>query len=126
MTVSLLRATVAGLLTFGLLGLVLGQILWAVVPDEWSVDATNAAGFAALAVYAAVGGLAGAWEARRAGLRGRSALLGAVLGPLLGALLILVLDPDASLWTLAGLLAVIGAAGAAGAAWLGRGRRPAY
>ena len=62
MTVSLLRATVAGLLTFGLLGLVLGQILWAVVPDEWSVDATNAAGFAALALYAAVGGLAGAWK----------------------------------------------------------------
>ena len=102
MTVSLLRATVAGLLTFGLLGLVLGQILWAVVPDEWSVDATNAAGFAAVALYAAVGGLAGAWEARRAGLRGRSALLGAVLGPLLGALLVIALDPDASLWTLAG------------------------
>ena len=126
MTVPLLRATVAGLLTFGLLGLVLGQILWAVVPDEWSVDATNAAGFAAVALYAAIGGLAGAWEARRAGLRGRSALLGAVLGPLLGALLVIALDPDASLWTIAGVLVVIGAAGAAGAAWLGRGRRPAY
>ena len=118
MTVPLLRATVAGLLTFGLLGLVLGQILWTVVPDEWSVDATNAAGFAAVALYAAVGGLAGAWEARRAGLRGRAALL--------GALLVIALDPDASRWTIAGVLVVIGAAGTAGAAWLGRARRPAY
>ncbi len=126
MSLGLLRGTVAGLLAFGLFALLFGRLLWAIVPDSWSVDVLNVAGFVAIAIDAAVGGLVGAWEARRAGLRGRPALLAAVLGPLLGALFILVLDPDASLWTLAALLAVIGAAGAAGAVWLGRPRRPAY
>jgi len=126
MTLGLLRGTLAGLLAFGLFGLLFGRLLWVVVPDSWSVDVLNAAGFVAIAIDAAVGGFVGAWEARRAGLRGRPALLAAVLGPFAGALLILALDPDASLWTLVALLGVIGAAGAAGAAWLGRGRRPAY
>ena len=125
MTVGLLRGTVAGLLAFGLFGLLFGRLLWGLTED-WSLAATNAAGLAALAVDAAVGGLVGAWESRRAGLRGRPAVLGAVLGPLLGALFVIALDPDASAWTIAGVLVVIGAAGAAGAAWLARGRRPAY
>jgi hypothetical protein len=120
----MLRATLAGLLAFGLAGVLFGRFLWAVVPDSWSVDALNAAGFVAIAIDAAAGGLVGAWQARRAGLRGRPALIAAVLGPLLGALAVLAIDPDASLWTLAALAAVIGAAGASGAAWLGR--RPAY
>ena len=89
------------------------------MPDAWSVDATNAAGLAAIARHAAVGGLAGAWEAR-APACAAAALLGAVLGPLLGALLIVALEPDAVAVDGAALLVVIGAAGGAGSAWLSR------
>jgi hypothetical protein len=79
---------------------------------------------AAAALGGAAGGLAGAWQARAAGLRGGRSLLAATLGPLAGATLLLASAPQASLATLAGLAAVAAGALAAAFAALSR-RRPA-
>ena len=114
MTVPLLRGILAGLLAFMLFGWLFARVVSALTPGEWSVDALNLAGLAALVVDGAVGGAVGAWQSSRAGLRGPAALLGAVLGPLIATLAIIASEPDASLWTISAVVIVIAAAGAAG------------
>ena len=89
MTVPLLRGILAGLLAFMLFGWLFARVVSALTPGEWSVDALNLAGLAALVVDGAVGGAVGAWQSSRAGLRGPAALLGAVLGPLIATLAII-------------------------------------
>jgi hypothetical protein len=103
-----MRAPLAGLVAFALALLVLGTLLGA-------LDAPLAAGAAAAVLGGAAGGAAGAWQARAMGLRGGRSLLAATLGPVLGALVLVAATPQASLATLAGLLAVT--AGALGAAF---------
>jgi hypothetical protein len=110
-TVALLRGTLAGLLAFLLFGLIFGRLVAALTPGEWSVDALNAAGLAAIVVDGAVGGAVGAWQSSRAG---RAALFGAVLGPLVATLAIIAAEPDASAWTISAVLLVVAAAAAAG------------
>ena len=81
----MLRGTVAGLLAFVVFAFVFGRVVAAVLPDEWSVDALNSVGLAAIAFDAALGGAVGAWQSRR--------LAGAVPGPLLGTVLIVASRP---------------------------------
>jgi hypothetical protein len=109
------RAPLTGLLAFGLALLLLGGLLGPMSAD-WNQNAAIAVGAIAAALGGAVGGLAGAWQARAAGLRGGASLLGAVMGPVMGAALLIASAPQASMATLVGLLAV--AAGAVGAAYL--------
>jgi hypothetical protein len=109
------RGPLAGLLAFGLALLLLGGLLGPMSAD-WNQNAAIAVGAIAAAVGGAIGGLAGAWQARVAGQRGGPLLLGAVLGPVMGAGLLIASAPDASMATFVGLLAV--AAGAVGAAYL--------
>jgi hypothetical protein len=114
MTLGLLRGTLAGLVAFIVAGLLFGRLVAALTPGEWSVDALNAAGLAAAGVDAVVGGAVGAWQSARAGLRGRAALAGAVLGPLIATLAIVASDPDASAWTISAVVLVVAAAAAGG------------
>jgi len=117
-TLPLLRGTLAGLLAFLLFGLLFARLVSALTPAEWSVDALNGAGLAAIVVDGAVGGAAGAWQSTRAGLRGPAVLAGAVLGPLIATLAIIAGAPDGSAWTLAAVALVVAAAVVAGRAWL--------
>ena len=109
------RGALAGLVTFFVLGFVLGRLVAAAMPDAWSVDAGSAVGLAAIAVSAAAGGAVGAWQSGR--------LSGAVPGPLLGALLIVASAPDAGLATALALVVVIAAAAGGGALYLNSGLR---
>ena len=109
------RGPLAGLLAFGLALLLLGGLLGPLSAD-WNQSVAIAVGAIAAAVGGAIGGLAGAWQARAAGQRGGPLLLGAALGPVMGAVLLIASAPEASMATLVGLLAV--AAGAVGAASL--------
>jgi hypothetical protein len=113
------RGPLAGLLAFGLALLLLGGLLGSA---DFNQNTAIAVGAVAAALGGAAGGLAGGWQARLAGQRGGALLLGAVLGPVMGALLLIASAPEASVATLVGLLAV--AAGAVGAAylWLSRWR----
>jgi hypothetical protein len=113
------RGPLAGLFAFGIALLVLAGLLGPMSSD-WNQAAAIALGTLAAGVGGAAGGLAGAWQARAAGLRGGGLLLGAVLGPLMGAVLLIGSAPQASVATLVGLLAVAGGAVGAAYAWLGR------
>jgi len=115
----LARGPLAGLLAFALALLVLGAFLGPVT-SGWDTSAAVGIGALAAALGGAAGGLAGAWQARAAGLRGGASLLGAVLGPLTGAALLIASAPQASVATLVGLAAVAAGAVAAAYAWLGR------
>jgi hypothetical protein len=103
---------VSGLAGFTLAGIVLAAVLGRVLPDAWSPAAFAAVGIAAAVAAGAAGGLAGAWQ----GPRGA-----AILGPLLGAVLLIALQPQADLVTLLSLLAVL--AGAAAFSGRSPGRR---
>lgn len=117
------RAALTGLVAFALAALLLGGVLGVAVSGSPQSTAI-AVGAGAAALGGAAGGLAGAWQARLAGLRGRRALLAATLGPLAGAGLLLVSAPQASLGALGGFVAVaLGALGAAFVALAPRGRR---
>jgi hypothetical protein len=113
------RGPLAGLLAFGLALLVLGGLLGPISTD-WGTSTAVAVGALAAALGGAAGGLAGAWQARAAGLRGGHLLLGAVLGPVMGAVLLIASAPQASVATLVGLVAVAGGAVGAAYLWLAR------
>ena len=99
------RAALTGLIAFALAALFLGGVLGVAVSGSPQSTAI-AVGAVAAALGGAAGGLAGAWQARIAGLRGRRALFAATLGPLAGALLLVASAPQASLATVGGLGAV--------------------
>jgi hypothetical protein len=88
-------------------------VLGRVLPDGWSTSAFVAVGIAAAVVAGAAGGLAGSWQ----GPPGA-----AILGPLLGAVLLIALQPQADLVTLLSLLAVLAGATATAVAFSGRSR----
>lgn len=117
----IIRGGVAGLLAFGLFGLLTGWVMAALTSD-WSTDTINAVGFLVLGVIGAAGGAAGAWQAERGGLRGWAVLLGAALGPLIGIALVIAGDPRASLATVLGVLVVLAGAAAGGRAFSARSR----
>jgi hypothetical protein len=107
------RGLISGLVGFALAGIALAAVLGRVLPDKWSPSAFAAVGIAAAVVAGAAGGFAGAWQ----GPRGA-----AILGPLLGALLLIALQPQADLVTLLSLLAVLAGAAATAVAFSGRSR----
>jgi hypothetical protein len=107
------RGLVSGLLGFTLAGIVLAAVLGRALPDAWSPGAFAAVGIAAAVLAGAAGGLAGAWQ----GPPGA-----AILGPLLGAVLLIALQPQADLVTLLSLLAVLAGAAATAVAFSGRSR----
>jgi len=109
------RGPLTGLLAFGLALLLIAGFLGPISGD-WSQEAAIVIGALAAAFGGAVGGLAGAWQARAAGLRGGASLVSASLGPVMGAVLLIASAPQASLATLIGLLAV--ASGALGGAYI--------
>jgi hypothetical protein len=97
-------------------GVALAAVLGRLLPGDWSPGAFAAVGVAAAVAAGAAGGLAGAWQ----GPPGA-----AILGPPLGAVLLIALQPQADLVTLLSLLAVLAVlAGAAvtAVAFSGRSR----
>jgi hypothetical protein len=108
-----MRAVLSGLIGFTLAGVALAAVLGRLLPDDWSTSAFVAVGVAAAVVAGAAGGLAGAWQ----GPPGP-----AILGPLLGAVLLVALQPQADLVTLLSLLAVLAGAAATAVAFSGRSR----
>jgi hypothetical protein len=101
----MVRGVLGGLAGFALAGIVLAAVLGRVLPDDWATGAFVAAGFAAAVTAGAAGGVAGTWLGPPPA---------AVLGALLGALVLVALQPQLDLVTLAGVLAVgLGAVAAA-------------
>ena len=113
------RGPLAGLLAFGLALLLLAGLLGPLSTD-WDQNAAIAIGAIAAAFGGAVGGLAGAWQTRAAGLRGGASLVNAAMGPVMGSVLLIASAPQASMATLVGLLAVAAGSFGAAYAWLSR------
>jgi hypothetical protein len=107
------RGLISGLVGFTLAGVALAAVLGRVLPGDWSPGAFAAVGIAAAVAAGAAGGLAGAWQ----GPPGA-----AILGPLLGAVLLIALQPQADLVTLLTLLAVLAGAAVTAVAFSGRSR----
>jgi len=99
-----MRGVFSGLVGFTLAGVVLAAVLGRLLPDDWSTGAFVVVGIAAAVVAGASGALAGLWQ----GPPGA-----AILGPLVGAALLIALQPQADAVTLLSLLAVLAGAGAA-------------
>jgi hypothetical protein len=110
------RGLISGLLGFTLAGIVLAAVFSRVLPDAWSPGAFAAVGIAAAVIAGAAGGLAAVMLDPPAP-RGA-----AILGPLLGAVLLIALQPQADLVTLFSLLAVLAGAAATAVAFSARSR----
>jgi hypothetical protein len=105
------RGVFSGLVGFTLAGVLLAAVLGRLLPDDWSTSAFVVVGIGAAVVAGAAGGVAGRWQ----GPPGA-----AILGPLVGAALLISLQPQADLVTLLSVLAVLAGAFAGVAAFSSR------
>ena len=95
------RGVFSGLVGFTLAGVVLAAVLGRVLPDDWSTSAFASRGSPRRSSRARRAALAGRWQ----GPPGA-----AILGPLVGAALLIALQPQLDLVTALSVLAVLAGA----------------